>query len=462
MQDPTSSSSSDVLTEKDLRAPRYTSYPTALAFHSGFGDTQFRVAAQRSKVSVGPLSLYVHVPFCASNCYYCGCHRVISRSAERIDHYIDTVLLEASRKADLLGQGRVLQQLHLGGGTPNALDNAQMQRLLDGLRAAFRWEQAADFEASLEVDPRRADALDIHAWRHMGFKRLSFGVQDMDENTQRAINRVQSAQQLMTLTLAARQAGFQSINYDLVYGLPLQTAQSYERTLDFVIRQRPDRVAAYHYAHLPQRFRAQRAIPEAWLPDAATRQALRQNIHDRLTQAGYVAIGLDHYCLPQDSLATAYRDGSLHRNFQGYSTQAGCELVGLGVSSISQLSDAYAQNEVDERRYREQIEAGGLAIVRGYQMTDDDRIRAAVIQAVMCRGGVRYGEIEQAFALHFERYFSAELQRLEGMDPQQTWLLRDASGFRLRQSALPVLRVVASVFDRYCASSSGQAYSKVA
>ncbi|WP_428309997.1 oxygen-independent coproporphyrinogen III oxidase [Hydrocarboniphaga sp.] len=437
------------LLAQELRGPRYTSYPTALSFGPQFSISDYVAAARSSVLGGAPLSIYVHVPFCASNCYYCGCNRVVTRSSERIERYVAALLAEIRMQSALFGQRQAVQQIHFGGGTPNLLGHAHFAQILRAIRSHFRVGGAAELEMSMEVDPRHAGADDIAAWRLLGFNRLSFGVQDVDLLVQRAINRIQSVSQIAALTTAAREAGYSSLNYDLVYGLPLQTLSSFSRTLDFVIAQRPERIAAYHYAHLPARFPAQRAIDDQQLPLTAQRQQLRELIASRLQAAGYVAIGLDHYALPDDPLSVALRDGSLHRNFQGYSTQSNCDLIGIGVSAISKLDGCFAQNNSDLDRYLAAVEGGRLPLMRGYRPNDDDRLRADVIEAIMCTGKVDFQQIEGRHGVELPARFETEMQRLRQLDPQQDWMSYGDWGLKVEEQGRALLRVVAMVFDRH-------------
>lgn len=437
------------LLAREMRGPRYTSYPTALAFGPQFSISDYVAAARSSLLRGTPLSIYLHVPFCASNCYYCGCNRVVTRSSDRIDRYVAALLAEIRMQSALFGQRQVVQQIHFGGGTPNLLEQAHFAQILRAIRSHFRVDDAAELEMSMEVDPRHAITDDIAAWRRLGFNRLSFGVQDVDLLVQRAINRIQSVSQIAALTAAARDAGYLSLNYDLVYGLPLQTAASFSRTLDFVVSQRPERIAAYHYAHLPARFPAQRAIDDQQLPRAAVRHELRELIASRLLAEGYVAIGLDHYALPDDPLSVALRDGSLHRNFQGYSTMAKCDLIGVGVSAISKLDGCFAQNNSDLDRYLAAVEGGRLPLMRGYRPNDDDRLRADVIEAIMCRGKVDFEEIEGSHGVKLPALFETEMQRLHQLDPEQAWLSYGDWGLKVEEQGRGLLRVVAMVFDRH-------------
>ncbi|MDB5971349.1 MAG: coproporphyrinogen oxidase, oxygen-independent [Hydrocarboniphaga sp.] len=451
------------LLARELRGPRYTSYPTALAFGPQFGVADYIGAARELARHADPLSLYFHVPFCASNCYYCGCNRVVTRNRERIERYFVALLAELKMHSALLSRGPEVVQIHFGGGTPNMFSVGQFARLLAAIHQRLRVAESGRLELSMEVDPRLAEASDIYSWRALGFNRLSFGVQDVNDSVQLAINRVQSRERIAELTACARRAGFSSINYDLVYGLPLQTPARLAGSLDFVIEQRPERIAAYHYAHLPQRFPAQKAIDEAQLPTPEVRQQLRAMIHGRLLLAGYRAIGLDHYALPDDALARAQQDGTMRRNFQGYSTLQGCELVGLGVSAISQLRGCFAQNDTDVDRYLAAVETGRLACVRGYRQTDDDRLRAEIIEAIMCQGEVDFAKLGLRYGDDLAERFEPELQRLRQLAGAGDWLTVGPWGLRVSESGRALLRVVAMVFDRQLqAGDDARRYSSIA
>ena len=436
---------------REMRGPRYTSYPTALSFTDAFGVPDYVGAVRELACGTSPLSLYVHVPFCASNCFYCGCHRIVTRSRDRIDRYFDALLAELRLQSALIGRGPEIVQIHFGGGTPNSFNVGQFARLLATVQRRFRVAEAGRLELSMEVDPRICEPSDLFGWRALGFNRLSFGIQDTNEDVQRAINRVQSGDHIAMLTATARRAGFASLNYDLVYGLPLQTPARLAGTLDFVLDQKPERVAAYHYAHLPQRFPAQGAISEADLPDAEQRQVLRQMIHGRLTLAGYQAIGLDHYALPTDPLAEAHRDGTMRRNFQGYSTMQGCDLIGIGASSISQVNGCFSQNVVNVESYLEAIEQGRLACARGYRQTADDRLRADIIESIMCRGEVDFERLGRQHGEALADRLAPELIKLKALDAAGQWLESGRWGLKVKESGRSLLRVVAMVFDRHLA-----------
>lgn len=442
----------DALLARELRAPRYTSYPTALAFKPDFPISDYVNAARLSARLVEPLSLYLHIPFCASNCFYCGCNRIVSRNPERIAHYCEALIEEIRIKSLLIGPARRVEQIHFGGGTPNSLSPSQFGDLISQLTKRLNVAPAEDLELSMEVDPRMATPVDLAQWRSLGFNRLSLGVQDIDDQVQLAINRVQSAAQVSLLTEAAREAGFASLNYDLVYGLPMQTLKGFDRTLDFVVDQQPDRVAVFHYAHLPQLFVAQRAIDTSTLPALETRLALRNLAHARLTAAGYQAIGLDHYALPDDALAQAQSRQALHRNFQGYTTMSGHDVLGFGVSAISQLGRTFSQNERDLAPYLAAIEQRRLPIARGYRQSAEDALRADVIESVMCKGAIDYAEIGDRHAIDASALFTEERKRLRELDPEQRWLHEDERGIAIEPEGRHLLRLVAMTFDRYTPS----------
>ncbi|MEW6168845.1 MAG: oxygen-independent coproporphyrinogen III oxidase [Pseudomonadota bacterium] len=427
-------------------APRYTSYPTALQFAGGFGEADLRraVAAGGS----GPLSVYLHVPFCNSPCFYCGCTRVITRQAEVIEAYVRRLVAEIGLHAEGFGTRREIRQLHFGGGTPTTLDAEQFGRIMAALDRHFGLSGADTREYSIEIDPRTLDDETMPALAALGFNRVSFGVQDFDPVVQEAINRVQPAWQTWRAIDAARAAGFDSVSLDLVYGLPLQTPDSFARTLDEVIRAAPDRVAVYAYAHMPELFRAQRQIRLRDLPSAETRLVLLQQSIERLTGAGWVYIGMDHFARPDDDLARALADGSLTRNFQGYSTQGGCDLLAVGMSAISNIGGCYSQNTKDMDEYAARIDAGRLPVERGLWLSGEDRLRRRVIEDLMCRGEVSAAALERDYGVRFERHFAPELLRLRALE-QDGLVRRDADAIRVTPVGRLLVRKVAQVFDSY-------------
>lgn len=445
------------------RGPRYTSYPTAVQFHPGFTESAYREEVRRADSAdpAAPLSIYVHIPFCHSLCYYCGCSKVVTRNVERAETYLRTLLREVELQAALFTPGRAVSQLHLGGGTPTYLDSAQMKRLIDGLRASFSLREDDSREFSIEIDPRTVSPGDIRLLADRGFNRVSMGVQDFDPDVQRAVNRLQSAEETESLVEAARSAGFGSVSLDLIYGLPLQTVAGFQRTLDRVLSMRPDRLAVYSYAHLPQMFRAQKLVHEAQLPSPESKLEILRSTIERLTGAGYVYVGMDHFALDDDELVRAQARGELQRNFQGYSTHAHCDLVGLGATSIGHIGGCYSQNAKEIADYTRAIEAGRLPIVRGLAMDEDDRLRHALIQEIMCHGRLDFHGIGTRFGIDFPSYFAGELERLEEL--QCDGLVQcSAEGLSVTARGRLLLRAIAMVFDRYLTEASGpRNFSKI-
>lgn len=427
-------------------APRYTSYPTALQFGADFGEEDLARAIAGS--GDGPLSAYLHVPFCNSPCFYCGCTRVITRQPEPIEAYVRHLTAEIGLQARLFGRHREILQLHFGGGTPTTLSGEQFGRVMGALDRHFGLSGSAQREYSIEIDPRTLEDETLTMLAALGCNRVSFGVQDFDPAVQEAINRVQPAWQTWRAIDEARQAGFESVSLDLVYGLPLQSVGSFMRTLDQVVDAAPDRIAVYAYAHMPQLFRAQRQIRLKDLPSPETRLELLQRSIEHLTAAGYVYIGMDHFARPDDDLAKALADGTLQRNFQGYSTQGGSDLMALGMSAISCIDGCYSQNTKDLDRYGEAIDAGRLPIERGLWLTSEDRLRRRVIEDLMCRGEVDTRELERDYGVRFERHFETELQRLLTLE-QDGLVCCGHDSIRVTPTGRLLVRKVAQVFDSY-------------
>ncbi|MBP6709099.1 MAG: oxygen-independent coproporphyrinogen III oxidase, partial [Candidatus Accumulibacter sp.] len=402
------------LVEKyDRPGPRYTSYPTAPQFHQAFAEDDYkRAAALSNQAPAKPLSIYIHIPFCKSLCYYCACNKIITQKTHRAVEYLDYLKREIALQAALFDRSRKLTQLHLGGGTPTYLTSEQLSELMSCLREHFNLDESDNHEFSIEVDPRTIDTARIAELRSQGFNRLSFGVQDFDEKVQAAVNRLQSEQQVYDLVAAARAAKFKSVSVDLIYGLPLQTVASFDTTLSKIIALRPDRIAAYSYAHLPELVRAQRLIRREDMPPPERKLELLELTIARLTAAGYVYIGMDHFALPDDELVIAREKGTLQRNFQGYSTHAQCDLIGLGVSSIGMVADSYSQSVKELSQYYARIDQGLLPVHRGYRLNDDDRLRREVIVDLMCHGRIDFAKIEANHAIVFREYFAEALEKL--------------------------------------------------
>jgi len=439
-----------LLQKFDVAGPRYTSYPTADRFVEAFGDEEYkRTLVQRFNddgARPQPLSLYVHIPFCDSLCYYCACNKVITKHHSRSAEYLRYLALELALHTDLIGKGRMVSQLHLGGGSPTFMNDDELRALMALLQEHFQLAPGA--ELSIEVDPRTVDVARIDALAGMGFNRLSFGVQDFDPAVQKAVHRVQPAEQVFTLVHAARERGFDSINVDLIYGLPLQSPASFDRTLAQITDLRPDRIALYGYAHLPQRFKPQRRINDAELPTASAKLAMLARSLEALMAVGYVYVGMDHFALPNDPLAVAKRQGRLHRNFQGYSTQPDCDLIALGVSSIGRVGATYSQNAKTLDDYYDLLNHGRFPVVRGLALTRDDLLRRAVIMAIMCQGAVHFESIALAYLVDFQRYFASELEALKPL-AEQGMVKVDTDSIEVTDTGWFFVRAVAMVFDRH-------------
>jgi oxygen-independent coproporphyrinogen-3 oxidase len=440
----------ELLERFDMAGPRYTSYPTADRFVEAFSAADHAQAAgQRAVGAVAggmPLSVYVHIPFCESVCYYCACNKVVTRDHGRAGPYLDALEQEMALHVAALGPGQRVSQLHLGGGTPTFLSDDELDRLLGALRRSFRVLPGA--EMSIEVDPRTVSRERLVHLSQLGFNRISFGVQDFDEQVQRAVHRVQPFDSVKALVEAAREIGFESINVDLIYGLPLQTPTSFERTVSQVSALRPDRIALYAYAHLPQRFKPQRRIAPAELPPPQHRVAMLSEAIASFLCEGYTYIGMDHFALPNDALAVAKRQGRLHRNFQGYSTQPDCDLVALGVSAIGQMGATYSQNAKTLPDYYDALRHGQLPIARGLALTRDDLLRRAVIMALMCQGRVEFESIELAHLVSVRDYFRAEMAQLELL-AEQGLVEIEPGAIQVTRMGWYFVRAVAMVFDRY-------------
>ena len=430
------------------RGPRYTSYPTALQFTDNFDENDYRQKAIASNDSDVPLSLYVHIPFCHSLCYYCGCNKIVTRNEARVARYMEMLYKEIEMQAELFDRSRKVEQLHFGGGTPTYLDKEQLGALMEHLRASFNFDDSDEREFSIEVDPRTVDAERIQELWDLGFNRLSLGVQDFNEDVQKAVNRMQSAEEVQALVDAARKAGFGSISFDLIYGLPHQTVESFDATLDVVIAMKPDRLAVYNYAHLPNRFKGQRMINADDIPVPEVKLDLLHHTIDKLCGLGYVYIGMDHFALPEDELVVARENGTLQRNFQGYSTHRQCDLVALGVSGIGGIGNMFAQNSVSTIEYEEIIERGELPIVKGLLVDDDDLLRAAVIQDLMCYDSLDFDRFGAAHGIDFREYFAEEVQQLGVLEKDELIELSDA-GITITPKGRLLLRNIAMTFDRY-------------
>nr|MBP8237917.1 oxygen-independent coproporphyrinogen III oxidase [Pseudomonas sp.] len=438
-----------------------TSYPTAPQFHQAFAMDDYHAAAQASNQAAVPkaLSLYIHIPFCKSLCYYCACNKIITQKTHRAVEYLNYLKREIAMQAALFDRTRTLRQLHLGGGTPTYLTREQLAELMDCLHQAFNLDDSDEHEFSIEVDPRTISTEQIEHLRQLGFNRLSFGVQDFDPDVQAAVNRLQSEEQIYALVAAAREAKFKSVSVDLIYGLPLQTVASFDVTLSKIIALRPDRIAAYSYAHLPELVRAQRLIRREDMPPPERKMELLELTISRLTAAGYVYIGMDHFALPDDELALARADGTLQRNFQGYSTFAECDLIGLGVSAIGKVGDTYSQSVKELSQYYARLDQGLLPVHRGYRLNADDQLRRDVISDLMCHGRIDFASIEARHHIRFKEYFAEALGKLDEHVADRLLEIRDDALVLLPQGHL-MMRSVAMAFDAYIGGAQKGSFSR--
>ena len=453
----------ELLRKFDVSGPRYTSYPTADRFVETFGVEAYGQAlVQRRTGTAGmalPLSLYVHIPFCESLCYYCACNKIITKHHDRAAPYLRYLSREVDLHTAVIGQGQPVSQVHLGGGSPTFLSDLELRELMDMLRRNFSF--SPDGEYSVEVDPRTIDASRLDVLADLGFNRLSFGVQDFDPAVQKAVHRIQPVEQVFGLVAAARARGFGSINVDLIYGLPQQTPESFDRTLAQVNELRPDRIALYAYAHLPERFKPQRRIVTADLPSGGEKVSMLARSLAAFMGAGYVYVGMDHFALPDDALAVAKQQGRLHRNFQGYSTQPDCDLIALGVSSIGRIGANYSQNAKTMEEYCDLLDQGRFPVVKGLALSHDDILRRAVIMAIMCQGELQYEAIESAYLVDFKTYFANELKSLAGLR-EQGLVTFDDNGITVTAHGWFFVRAVAMVFDLHLQTDRTRArFSKI-
>jgi oxygen-independent coproporphyrinogen-3 oxidase len=450
--------SDDLMHRLDVAGPRYTTYPTADRFVEAFSVEAYTQALQLRRFGAAamafPLSIDIHIPFCESLCYYCACNKIITKNHDRAVSY----LLYLSREVDLhvaeLGVGQAVIQLHLGGGTPTFLSDFELRALMTMLRRNFTLTPNGEY--SIEIDPRTIDASRLDTLADLGFNHVSFGVQDLDPAVQKAVHRVQPAQQFFSLMDTARQRGFDSINIDLIYGLPQQSTESFDRTLAQVTELRPERIALYAYEHLPVRFKAQRKIDSSKLPSDAEKITMLARSMAALKAAGYVYVGVDNFALSTDSLAVAKRQGRLHRSCQGYSTQPDCDLIGLGVSSIGRIGSTYSQNAQTLDEYCDYIDQGRFPVVRGIGLSRDDVVRRAVIMSLMCQGEILFESIELAHLIDFHNYFSTEIEAIKGLAERGLVTLDDA-GIQVTATGGFMVRAVAMVFDRYLQTDRNRA-----
>ncbi|UPR58244.1 oxygen-independent coproporphyrinogen III oxidase [Vibrio sp. ED004] len=446
----------EILNKYNYSGPRYTSYPTALEFHEAFTVADYDMAC--TQYPERPLSLYVHIPFCHKLCYYCGCNKVITRHSHKADEYLDVIEHEIRQRASLLN-GREVTQLHFGGGTPTFLSKTQVTRLMMILRDEFNF--TADAEISIEVDPREIELDVLDHLRNEGFNRLSIGVQDFNKEVQKLVNREQDEEFIIAMVQRAKELGFRSTNLDLIYGLPKQTQALFAETLKQVLEMKPGRLSVFNYAHMPQLFAAQRKIKDEDLPEAKEKMAILQDTIETLTGAGYQFIGMDHFALPEDELAVAQREGILHRNFQGYTTQGEADLIGFGVSAISMVGDAYAQNQKELKKYYAQVNDLRHALWKGVALDSDDLLRREVIKQLICNFKLDKTMIESEFSVNFNRYFKEDLELLQTFINDELVEVDDKE-IRVTLRGRLLIRNICMCFDKYLrAKARQQQFSRV-
>ncbi len=451
----------DLIRRYDRSGPRYTSYPTAVEFEEGFAEDAYRSVCSASNASGNPLSLYFHIPFCDTVCFYCACNKIATKDRTLSQPYLDRVYRELAMQSALFDPSRRVEQLHWGGGTPTFLSHDEMSGLMEQTRRYFSLADDEVGEYSIEIDPREADAASVALLRRLGFNRMSLGVQDFDARVQQAVNRIQTEAETVEVLEAARGEGFRSISVDLIYGLPFQNQKSFLRTLERVVAVAPDRLSVFNYAHLPERFKPQRRINQTELPSPQVKLDILQSTITFLSDAGYVYIGMDHFARPDDELAVAQRDGTLYRNFQGYSTHADCDLIGLGVTSIGKVGATYSQNVRTLDEYYGRIDEDRLPVFRGIELTLDDQIRRDVITRLICHFELRFADVEARWDIRFADYFNNDLMRLGPMVGDG--LLRiDADAIRVLPPGRLLIRNICMAFDAHLARKQGPVgFSKV-
>ncbi|MCC7383202.1 MAG: oxygen-independent coproporphyrinogen III oxidase [Deltaproteobacteria bacterium] len=450
----------ELIQRYDRAGPRYTSYPTAPQFHEGFNEAVYRQHAQASNTAGRPLSLYVHLPFCDTACYYCACNKVATKDRSRSGEYLEYLFHEIELQAPLFRRDRPVDQLHFGGGTPTFLSHDELRALMGELGRHFSLRRDGGAEYSIEIDPREVEPDTLQLLGSLGFNRLSVGVQDFDPVVQKAVNRIQSEAETLAAITAARGAGFKSVSVDLIYGLPFQSVRTFLETLERVLAIGPDRMAVFNYAHLPHQFKQQKRIRAEDIPAPEEKLRILGATIERLTSAGYVYIGMDHFARPGDELAVAQREGTLHRNFQGYSTHADCDLVGLGVTAIGKVGDTYSQNRRTLLEYYALVEADHIPVFRGLALDADDRLRRQVITQLICQFELDFAKIEAEHGIDFQSYFDTELSELRAMERDGLLHLKPGRIEVLPRGKL-LIRNVCMTFDRYLRKGTEVRYSKV-
>jgi oxygen-independent coproporphyrinogen-3 oxidase len=443
----------------DKTGPRYTSYPTAIQFHENFGAPEYAAAAKHTDQR-RPLSLYFHIPFCSKVCFFCGCNKVVTKFRDRAAPYLSRLHHEIKMQSALFGGSRPVDQLHWGGGTPTFISHDEMRELMAVTRQHFNLHDDDSGEYSIEIDPREIDRETLQVLRSIGFNRISLGVQDFDPKVQQAVNRIQPVEQTADAINEARRLGFKSISVDLIYGLPFQNVETFNATLDTIIDLDPDRLSVFNYAHLPEMFKPQRRINAEDLPLPAVKLEILHQAIEKLTSAGYVYIGMDHFSKPDDELAVAQRQGNLYRNFQGYSTHADCDLVAMGITAIGKVGNTFSQNVKSLEAYYACIDSNRLPVYRGMKLSDDDLLRQAVISELICHFKLDMPAIEEKFGIRFNDYFAQELSELGPME-QDGLLTVSGEKIYVQPAGHLLIRNICMVFDRYLREQQHQSFSKV-
>ncbi len=447
----------------DKTGPRYTSYPTAVQFNTIYGTAEYAdwVKDSNQDPIPAPLSLYLHIPFCNTICYYCACSKIVTRDYDKASAYVQSLKREIELQAALFDRERPVLQMHWGGGTPSYLHDDHIREILDAIHAQFSLTTDKKGEFAIEVDPRTTDACRIATLRELGFNRISFGVQDFNLDVQQAINRVHSPAHIMEVIAAARDSGFHSINIDLMYGLPKQSVSSFTETINNAIEASPDRLAVYNYAHLPEMFKPQRRINVEELPSPGAKLEMLQKTIDMLQDAGYVYIGMDHFAKQEDELVKAQQDGGLYRNFQGYSTNADCDVVAMGITAIGRIGDNYSQNTRDLQEYENRLAAGEIPVFRGLELEPDDILRKEIINQLMCHFRLDIAELEGKWGIEFESYFADAKENLQVM--QQDGLLKlENDAIEVLPAGRLLVRSICMEFDRYLKEKEqAQRFSRV-
>ena len=452
----------DLIRRYDTFGPRYTSYPTAVQFSTDYDVDDYLNWAKHSNEDPipAPLSLYLHIPFCDTICYYCGCSKVITKDKSKAAPYIKLLKQEIKLQGALFAKDRQVIQIHWGGGTPTFLSDKEIDEIIKCIRENFNVSASDQVEFGIEVDPRTVDQRRIINLADMGFNRISFGVQDFDHKVQESVNRIQSTEEIKQHIIDAHIHGFQSINIDLMYGLPNQTMQSFTKTLDTIIELSPDRIAIYNYAHLPEMFKPQRRINEDELPSAEEKLNILQLCIDKLQAAGYVYIGMDHFAKESDDLVKAQQQGTLHRNFQGYSTNADCDMIAMGITAIGRIGDNYSQNVRTIDEYESRLNMGQIPVFRGIELEADDVLRREVINKLMCNNVLNIEKLEHKWGINFKTYFKSSMQNLQQMADDGLLEIEDTK-LTITTSGRLLARSICMQFDRYLQEKNSNRFSRV-